>query len=207
MWDLTWSLIEAHGYSPNIYDARGAAGNQIALNLYATGLKQTACSPGFVSGRDGILAADLLLYPDTNRPGQGRHYNAIWRAFARRGVGVGASQGSTATATDGTASFVLPAGVATEATADGGTVSLSLAGPNPFTVATTLSLRVDRTQAVRVEMLDLLGRSVAVLHDGPVVAGAAFPVRIAAAGLPAGVYVVRAAGESFSLTERVTVVR
>ena len=66
---------------------------------------------------------------------------------------------------------------------------------------------MDRTQAVRVEVLDLLGRSVAVLHDGPVVAGSALPVRIAAAGLPAGVYVVRAAGESFSLTERVTVVR
>ncbi|HEX9952259.1 MAG TPA: M36 family metallopeptidase, partial [Rubricoccaceae bacterium] len=194
MWDLAWNLIEAHGYSPNIYDGAGTAGNQIAINLYATGLKLTACSPGFVSGRDGILAADRLLYPDPNRPGEGRHYSAIWRAFARRGVGVGASQGSTASANDGTASFVLPASVATEATADGGTVSLSLAGPNPFTVATTLALRVDRTQDVRVEMLDLLGRQVAVLHDGPVVAGSALPVRIAAAGLPAGVYVVRASG-------------
>ncbi|HEX8298450.1 MAG TPA: M36 family metallopeptidase, partial [Rubricoccaceae bacterium] len=207
LWDMTWNLIEAHGYSPNIYDARGTAGNQIAINLYATGLKLTACNPGFVSGRDGILAADLALYPDASRPGRGLHYDAIWRAFARRGVGFGASQGSPSSATDGTASFALPAGVATEATADGGTVSLDLAGPNPFTVATTFTLRVDRTQAVRVEMLDLLGRSVAVLHDGPVVAGSALPVRIAASGLPAGVYVVRAAGESFSLTERVTVVR
>ena len=53
------------------------------------------------------------------------------------------------------------------------TARLDLAGPNPFTASTALALRVDRTQTVRVEVLDLLGRSVAVLHDGPVASGAA----------------------------------
>ena len=207
LWDLTWNLIEAHGYSADLTNADGTAGNQIALNLYATGLKLTACNPGFVSGRDGILAADRLLYPDPNSTTQGRHYSEIWRAFARRGVGFGASQGSTASATDGTASFVLPAGVAAEATTEGGIARLDLAGPNPFTVATTMNLSVDRVQDVRVEVLDLLGRRVAVLHDGPVAAGAPLAVRVSASGLPSGVYVVRAAGETFTLAERVTVVR
>ena len=207
MWDMTWNLIDAHGYSPDLYDAEGTAGNQIALNLYATGLKLTPCNPGFVSGRDGILAADALLYPDPATPGQGLHYSEIWRAFARRGVGFGASQGSTNSANDGTASFALPTGVATEATTEGGIARLDVAGPNPFTVATTVNLSVDRAQDVRVEVLDLLGRRVAVLHDGPVVAGAPVAVRVSAAGLPSGVYVVRAAGETFTLSERVTVVR
>ena len=207
MWDMTWNLIDRFGFSEDLYDGEGMAGNQIALNLYATGLKLTSCNPGFVSGRDGILAADRLLYPDPASTTQGLHYSEIWRAFARRGVGFGASQGSTNSANDGTASFALPAGVATEATADGGIARLDVAGPNPFTVATTMNLSVDRAQDVRVEVLDLLGRRVAVLHDGPVVAGAPVAVRISAAGLPSGVYVVRAAGETFSLSERVTVVR
>ncbi|HEX8385521.1 MAG TPA: M36 family metallopeptidase, partial [Rubricoccaceae bacterium] len=207
MWDMTWNLIDAHGYSADVYDADGAAGNQIALNLYATGLKLTSCSPGFVSGRDGILAADRLLYPDPNRPGEGLHYESIWRAFARRGVGVGADQGSTENPNDGTASFALPGGVASEATAGGGVARLSVAGPNPFTMGTTMALTVDRDQDVRVDLLDLLGRRVAVLYDGPVTVGAAVPVRVAGAGLPSGVYVVRAAGETFTLSERVTVAR
>ncbi len=208
MWDVTWSLIDTYGFSPNIYDATGTAGNQIAMNLYATGLKLTACSPGFVSGRDGILAADALRYPDAANPGRGLHYGIIWRAFARRGLGQNASQGSTSSATDGTADYTVPPGAtASEQTAEGGIARLDLAGQNPFTTSTAFALSVDRTQTVRVELLDLLGRSVAVLHDGPVASGAALTLRVSAQGLPSGVYVVRAAGETFSLTERVTVVR
>ena len=41
-----------------------------------------------IDGRDGILKADTLLY-------NGRHGCAIWKAFARRGMGVGALQGSS----------------------------------------------------------------------------------------------------------------
>ncbi len=206
MWDVTWNLIEAHGYSPYVYEAQGAAGNQIAMNLFITGMKLTACSPGFVNARDGVFAADLALYPDPANAGRGLHYNTLWAAFARRGLGVNASQGSSASANDGTADFTVPPTVATEATADG-VARLDIAGANPFTVTTALNLTVDRTQDVRVEMVDLLGRRVALLHDGAVASGTPLALRVSAAGLPAGVYVVRAAGETFSLVERVTVVR
>ena len=207
MWEMTWNLIDAHGFSPEIYDAAGTAGNQIAMNLYVTGLKLTPCNPGFVDGRDAILAADLQLYPDPDAPGRGMHFNAIWAAFAKRGLGVNASQGSSNSTTDGTPDFTVPPTTAAEATADGGIARLDVAGANPFTVATTLNLSVDRTQDVRVEMVDLLGRRVALLHDGAVASGAPLALRVSADGLPAGVYVVRAAGETFSLVERVTVVR
>ena len=207
LYDLTWNLIDAHGFSADVYDARGAAGNLVALNLVTTGLKLTPCGPGFVSGRDAILAADRLLYPDAARPGEGRHYGAVWRAFARRGVGVGASQGLATSTTDGTASFALPGGVAAERSAEGVASRLVLTGPNPFTAATTLALTLDAPQHVRVDVLDGLGRRVAVLHDGPVAAGEALALRVAAAGLPSGVYVVRAASETAVLTKSVTVVR
>ncbi|MEM0962483.1 MAG: M36 family metallopeptidase [Bacteroidota bacterium] len=101
LWEMTWELIGAHGFSPNIADADGTAGNQVALNLVTTGLKLTSCTPGFVDGRDAILAADQALYG-------GAHTDLIWRAFARRGLGVNASQGSSQAHTDGRASFVAP---------------------------------------------------------------------------------------------------
>lgn len=68
------------------------------------------------------------------------------------------------------------------------------AAPNPFNPATTLRWRQEATAALRLEVLDLLGRSVALLHDGPAAAGeheAAFD----GAGLPSGVYMTRLSGE------------
>ena len=199
LWDMTWNIIATNGYSADIYDAAGTAGNQIAMNLVTTGLKMTACSPGFVSGRDAILEADTLLYG-------GQYSNAIWTAFAGRGLGVNASQGSTANVNDGMADFTMPV-VATEQTATGGTVSLVVAGPNPARSATAVALTLDAAQSVRVEVLDLLGRAVATLHDGPLAADGAHRLAVPTAGLAPGVYVVRAVGEGFSLAERITVTR
>lgn len=100
-----------------------------------------------------------------------------------------------------------PSTVAAEAgpLADG--FALSAAYPNPFTTATTFTLRVATPQRVRVEAFDLLGRRVAVLHDGPVAADAPLALAFDAAGLPAGLYVYRATGETFRATRRVTLTR
>ena len=104
LWDMTWELIDALGFSEDIADASGGAGNQIALNLVTTGLKLTPCSPGFVDGRDAILAADEALY-------DGAHTDLIWNAFARRGLGIDARQGSSENPNDGRAGFVTPSGL------------------------------------------------------------------------------------------------
>jgi extracellular elastinolytic metalloproteinase len=101
LWEVTWDMIDAHGYDPDLYDVDGHAGNQIMLALVTEGLKQTACNPGFISGRDAILAADQALY-------NGAHTGTLWTAFARRGLGAAASQGSTFTNSDNTESFALP---------------------------------------------------------------------------------------------------
>ena len=106
LWEMTWELIDAYGYDADVYDATGGAGNQIALALVMEGMKLQPCSPGFVDGRDAILAADEALYPDV--PGRGLHYDEIWAAFARRGLGYSADQGSSGSTTDGTEAFDTP---------------------------------------------------------------------------------------------------
>ena len=86
-----------------------------------------------------------------------------------------------------------------------GTSALTRRGANPFSARTRFELRVADTQAVRVGVYDAMGREVAVLLDAPVVAGVASAVVFERGALPAGAYVVRARGETFEATERVTI--
>ena len=78
--------------------------------------------------------------------------------------------------------------------------------PNPATSGATMRLAVREAQPVRVAVYDVLGREVRVVFDGPMSAQQPTTLRIGE-GLPAGQYFVRAVGERFSATERLTVVR
>jgi hypothetical protein len=98
LWDMTWEIIQQAGINPNLFDPSGAGGNTVALKLVTEGMKLQPCSPGFVDGRDAILRADQLLYG-------GLYHCAITRAFARRGLGYDANQGSSNSHSDGTAGF------------------------------------------------------------------------------------------------------
>ena len=99
LWDMTWGIINQVGsINSNIFNATGGGGNTIALKLVTEGLKLQPCNPGFISGRDAILQADLLLYG-------GAYRCTILEAFRRRGMGLGASEGSTASTTDQMPSF------------------------------------------------------------------------------------------------------
>ncbi|MGY2134330.1 T9SS-dependent M36 family metallopeptidase [Hymenobacter sp. HD11105] len=99
LWDMTWDLIAQHGFDPDLYDGNG--GNNLAMQLVIDGLKLQPCSPGFVDGRDAILLADRLNYG-------GAHQALIWGAFAKRGLGFSASQGSSASRFDQVQAFDLP---------------------------------------------------------------------------------------------------
>ncbi len=97
------------------------------------------------------------------------------------------------------------AGTPAEAGPEGARVSLA-ASPNPARGAATVTLTLDAPQRATVGVFDVLGRRVALLHDGPLGAGT-HALRLDAARLPAGVYVVRASVSAESLTRTVTVVR
>jgi hypothetical protein len=98
LWDMTWDMIQLDGINPNLYDIATVGGNSAALKLVSEGMRLQPCSPGFVTGRDAILRADTLFF--------GARYSCIiWRAFARRGVGVNASQGLSTSRSDQTVDF------------------------------------------------------------------------------------------------------
>ena len=99
LWDMSWFLMDQYGYSSD--PTVSTAGNNIAITLVLEGMKLQPCSPGFLDARNAILAADSLLYGYS-------HKCLIWQAFARRGMGWSASQGSANVAGDETAAFNIP---------------------------------------------------------------------------------------------------
>ena len=98
LWDMTWDLIDKHGFNPNLYDDWSTGGNNLAFQLVVDGLKIQGCNPTFITGRDAILAADQVLTGGENQC-------TIWAAFARRGLGFGANDGGTTSRNDGTEAF------------------------------------------------------------------------------------------------------
>ena len=104
LWDMNWNLIERHGFNPNIYDDWSAGGNNLALQLVTDGLKLQGCGPGFVVGRNAIIAADLALAQSSGTPDNNC---LLWSTFARRGLGYSAVQGTT-NRDDNTEAFDVP---------------------------------------------------------------------------------------------------
>lgn len=96
VWDLYWGLVDIYGFDQNYKNKE--SGNYKAVLLVTDGLKMTKCSPGFVDGRDAILAADKANFG-------GEHECLIWSVFARRGVGYYADQKSPDDRNDGVQDF------------------------------------------------------------------------------------------------------
>jgi hypothetical protein len=101
LWEVYWNIVHKYGFNPNIYDNWKSGGNNLAVQLIHDGMKYQVCDPGFVDGRDAILAADVGLTG-------GKNQCEIWRGFTKRGLGFGAIQGTSASRSDGTQSFDLP---------------------------------------------------------------------------------------------------
>lgn len=104
IWDMNWNLIN-NGVSQSGLDLdifNGTGGNNLALQLVMDGMKLQPCSPGYVDGRDAILLADQNFTGGANQC-------VIWEAFAQRGLGASADQGSSGSRADGTEAFDLPA--------------------------------------------------------------------------------------------------
>jgi uncharacterized repeat protein (TIGR01451 family) len=99
LWDMYWAFVDQYGWKADLYDT--TSGNYKATRLVFDGMKNVPCSPGFVDGRNGILAADRALYGGVDTC-------MIWEVFARRGIGFSADQGSPEDAGDQKEAFDLP---------------------------------------------------------------------------------------------------
>jgi extracellular elastinolytic metalloproteinase len=98
LWDMTWELIDKHGFNPDLFAAWDSAGNTRALQYVMDGLKLQGCAPGFVVARAAIIAgADLSS--------NGGDTCTLWASFARRGLGFSAVQGTSASRDDNKEAF------------------------------------------------------------------------------------------------------
>jgi Zn-dependent metalloprotease len=104
--EMYWNLVNLLGFSTNWYNATQLRGNIVALRLVIAGMKRQPCNPTFLQARDAILQAGTELYA-------GAYNCQIWRAFAKRGLGIGALDITTVLTVNGTAnsvnSFNIPA--------------------------------------------------------------------------------------------------
>ncbi|MGH7214522.1 MAG: M36 family metallopeptidase [Tepidisphaeraceae bacterium] len=88
LWDVTWDLVDKHGFNPNVYEPWFTGGNNRAIQYVVDGLKLQGCGPGLVVARAAIIAgADELS--------DGEDTCTLWASFSRRGLGFSAVQGTT----------------------------------------------------------------------------------------------------------------
>ena len=130
LWDLTWDMIAVHGFEPDIYNVSSNAGNVKTLKILVEALKNTPCFAGFEDTRDAILTADQTLFAGENQC-------VIWSAFARRGLGANANQGSTNSTSDGAHDYSMPNGLG--CTPD---YLLTIGGPTDTCEGTSLDFEI-----------------------------------------------------------------
>lgn len=138
LWDMTRALVDRHGFDPDI--PTGTGGNNLALQLVTDGMKLQPCSPGFVDGRDAVLSADAILTDGANQC-------LIWDAFANRGLGFSADQGSSDSRDDGTEAFDLPLSCCTFAILEGKVIALRDSGALNPGQANSLLRKLDAAEA------------------------------------------------------------
>ncbi|KAH9249220.1 hypothetical protein BASA81_013069 [Batrachochytrium salamandrivorans] len=88
LWQVYWNLVEKHGFSTNLYDAKQSAGNVVAMKIFIGGLTLQPCNPGLLGARNAIIDADKLHY-------NGTHKCEIFKGFAKRGLGSKITSGYT----------------------------------------------------------------------------------------------------------------
>ncbi|KAH8595777.1 putative extracellular metallo proteinase mep [Bisporella sp. PMI_857] len=106
LYEVLWNLVEKYGITstrfPVFSNGVPTDGRFLAMKLVIDGMALQPCSPTFIQARDAILDADEALTGGVNAC-------ALWTAFAKRGLGTGASRGTGTTGR--TESFTLPSGV------------------------------------------------------------------------------------------------
>lgn len=152
LWDLTWKYIEKYGYNSDVM-ASSISGNAKVLQIVMDGLKLQACNPSFIDGRNAIIQADAV-------GNAGLDKCMIWNTFAKRGLGVNASAGSSSAANDQVEDFTVPQECITAlATQD---VKLSdqkfIIFPNP-TYDEFFVGNIDKSsKEVKIRMFDMSGK-------------------------------------------------
>jgi len=85
--------------------------------------------------------------------------------------------------------------------------SLEAAYPNPFNPTSNISFTVSESKPVALRMYNSAGQMVKLLYQGTAQANNSLQVKIDAANLPAGTYIVRLEGENISASQKVVLLK
>ncbi len=189
LWEMYWNLVDVYGLNDNIYQAWNTGGNNLAYQLVTDGMKLQPCNPGFVTGRNAILAADVALTGGDNQC-------LIWEGFAKRGLGFSASQGSSAVVGDETEAFDMPAACSAVPTTT--TAQVCVGSNVSFTLNVGASLVPNITMTGSV---DAAGTSVSFTPNPVTTVPSATTANVSTTGTtPSGVHTVY-----FTATDSLTV--
>lgn len=200
LWDLTWAYIDKYGFDSDLYN--GNKGNNKVMQLVLDGLKLQPCNPGFVDGRNALLAADMASTGGENQC-------LIWEVFANRGLGFGADQGDSLSRTDQVESFIVPnesqvTGAGHPSLASCTTLSSEdfkstdyKVFPNPtkdnFTIRTTKNLGEVTLSLTDINGRIILSRKTTLFGD----------TEINMSTLQSGLYILNIKGEFISTNEKI----
>ncbi len=112
---------------------KNAGGNNIMNKLVVEGIRNQPASPTFLQERNGILKADTLLYNSA-------FSCAIWKGFAKRGLGVDAKDGSNNLG-DETDGFAVPSACAPSQVFYQINKTATPSAPNGTSVAYTITVK------------------------------------------------------------------
>ncbi|RKP37069.1 Fungalysin metallopeptidase-domain-containing protein [Dimargaris cristalligena] len=84
LYEVYWNLVAELGFTPDWHSASLEHGNTLAVMVVVAGMKFQPCYPTFIQARDAILQAESTI-------AAGAYKCAIWRGFAKRGLGTQAS--------------------------------------------------------------------------------------------------------------------
>ena len=149
LWDLHWKYADKYGYSSDVM-SNATNGSTRVLQLVMDGLKLQGCNPGFIEGRNAIIAADLAATGGADKC-------MIWKTFAARGLGLNASGGSKTNINDQVENFEVPADclLATSDVSANKAISIY---PNPAKNEFFLKSATNILGKVSVEIFDASGK-------------------------------------------------
>ena len=206
LWDMYWAFIDEYGFDADMYN--GTGGNNMVMRLVMDGLKIQDCgNVGFVEGRNSIIVADQNNFNGANEC-------LIRSAFARRGLGALANQGSGGSRLDGVANFDLdttPPGAPLTGTtfpsencgavlgSDDFSKSIFTIFPNPAKNQININSNINSGEAM-VSLFDINGRQ--VISKKVDLTNTAI---VNTSGLSTGVYVVKVITETSTHTQKLII--
>ncbi|KAJ3232843.1 Fungalysin/Thermolysin Extracellular metalloproteinase 5 [Chytriomyces hyalinus] len=93
LYEVLWNMVDVSGWvapSQLLTGFISGKGNADFTSVVIQGMKNQPCNPNFIQAHDAILDADQTLFG-------GKYSCAIWKGFAKRGLGTNAANGGSYT--------------------------------------------------------------------------------------------------------------